>query len=372
VWLDGDGSSTEAALALWKLALGDDVLIAVVEPPYRERAPDLRVTGRWAWPDTYAEDQGRVIAGVERIVEYLGDRWTIDAKHVVIAGVGAGGAAALWAGLYGDLDGATIVAVQPDELTRLGEAGLPNSAPAIASATLIAEATRMAEAARTLELAGIDTQVDAPQPHRIGAQTEALLRRGLGLEALSAGKGSTTRLALPVDTPIAWQWGMLHARLRERDPGVRVELALPPGAGAEVLAVKAEQFADGRALPTAPGPFGGTTILVLPRGVRGKERAAWIELGEKDVLKARNRFASLRVVDEAGLAGALDEIRQAGKRNVLVVPAAFVVGPQHMQALQERTVGHADGLTIAWLPGLGGELAEVLANASEHRGGVAR
>jgi hypothetical protein len=161
---------------------------------------------------------------------------------------------------------------------------------------------------------------------------------------------------------------MLHARLRERDAAVPVELVSTPAAGAELLAVTPEQFADGRALPTAPGPFGGTTILVLPPGTRGKVRKAWMQLAEKDVLRARNRFASLKVVDDAGLPAALDAIRDAGKRNVLIVPAAFVVGPERMQALHRRAAGHADALDIAWLPGLGGALSET----PEHREGPAR
>jgi hypothetical protein len=305
-------------------------------------------------------------------VEFVGDRWTIDPKRIVIAGAGAGGSAALWTGLYGDLEGATIVAVQPDEIARLGEAGLPESKPPIARAIVLADASHVAKAMQTLELAGVAAQVEAPLQHRVSEQTEALVRRGLALDTVPTREGEATRFALPVDTPIAWQWALLYARLRERDWGERVEIVPPPAAGASVLAVEPDQFASGLALPTAPGPFGGTTILVLPRGTKGKARAAWMQLGDKDVIKARSRFASLKVVDEAGLAAALDAIREAGKRNVLIVPAAFVAGPEQMQALQQRTVGHADELTIAWLPGLGGDLARALAEGPEHRAGVRR
>jgi uncharacterized iron-regulated protein len=368
VWLDADGTSTDASLALWKLALGPDVVVAVVEPPHRERAADLRTTGRWAWPDTYADDQARIAGGVEKIVEFVGDRWTIDRARVVIAGVGAGASAALWTGLYGDIEGAHVVAVQPDEITRLGEAGLPSTKPPIADVVVLGEATRVAKATQTLALAKVDTHVEAPQASRLDAQAEALVRRGLKLEAAPVRDGET-KLALTVDTPIAWQWAFLHARLLERDTGKRVEIVTK---GAEPLAVRPDQFTDGHALPTAPGPFGGTTILVLPRGTKGKERAAWLELAHKDVIKARSRFASLKVVDEAELGATLDAIREAGKRNVLIVPAAFVVAPESMQALQQRTVGHANELTIAWLPGLGGDLARALAEKAEHPEAPAR
>ena len=370
VWLDGDGASTDAALALWRLALPDDAIIAVVEPPYRERAPDLRVAGRWAWPDTYAEDQARIVGGIERIVEFLGDRWTIDPKRIVIAGAGAGGSAALWTALYGDVKGASVVAVEPDEVARLGEAGLPERAPVVARAIVVADPTRMEKAMKTLELAGIAAQVETPTTARSHGETH--VRAGLGLDALPVRAGDPVRLAVPVDTPIAWQWALLHARLRERDGTARVEIVAPNTERAEVLAVRPEQFADGLALPMAPGPFGGTTILVLPRGTKGPARAAWLQLGEKNVLAARSRFASLKVVDEADLGAALEAIEAAGKRNVLVVPAAFAAGPEHMQALAQRTAAYADTLTIAWLPGLGGELARAQAETREHPDGVAR
>ncbi len=368
VWLDEDGASTDAALALWRLALPDDALVAVVEPPYRERAPDLRVAGRWAWPDTYAEDQARVVQGVEKIVEFLGDRWTIDPKRIVIAGAGAGGSAALWSALYGDVKGATIVAVEPDEVARLSEAGLPERAPVIARAVVVADPSRVEKATATLELAGIATTIVAAENDR----GEAHVRAGLGLDAPKPPAGDPTRLAVPVDTPIAWQWARLHARLRERDGATRVEVVAPNSARAEVLAVAPEQFADGLALPMAPGPFGGTTILVLPRGTKGAVRAAWMQLGEQNVLAARSRFASLKVVDEADLSAALQAIRDAGKRNVLVVPAAFAVGPEQMQALAQRAAAYADTLSIAWLPGLGGEIARARAEKPEHPDAVAR
>ena len=360
VWLDWAGGSTKAAAQLWTAALGSDVIVAVVEPPYRETAPDLRVTGRWAWPDTYGADQGRVVDGVERIVEYLGDRWTIDPKRVVVAGVGAGGDAALWTALYGGLEGATAVAVQPDAVSRLGEAGLPSRTPPVGKAVIIADEARVAPATKTLELAGVETELEAPRLHEVRGQMEARLRAGLGLPARTLPT-EVKQLVIPATTPVAWQWGMLHARLRERDGKARYQVIPAEADGAEVLAVKPEQFEDGMALPTAPGPFGGTTILVLPPKADAAERKAWLALGEKDVIKARSRFARLQVFAEADLGKALDAIRDAGKRSVLIVPAAFVVGPERMKALQAQTAGHDHELEIAWLPGLGGELARTIA-----------
>jgi hypothetical protein len=60
---------------------------------------------------------------------------------------------------------------------------------------------------------------------------------------------------------------------------------------------------------------------------------------------------------EPNLAQVLTELRDAGSRSVLVVPATFCASPAEMQALRS-SVGEdvAADLDLAWLPGLGAEL----------------
>ena len=124
-----------------------------------------------------------------------------------------------------------------------------------------------------------------------------------------------------------------------------------------MLALQREDFADGQALPLAPGPFGGTTILVLPPDLPEAQQAKWRELAARDVIKERSRFASLHVVEAGELPKLLEDLKAAGKKSLLIAPAAFVASSERMQEL-ERIVGDARaGLDVHWLPGLGRELA---------------
>ena len=351
IWLGDDETSTKDALTHWKTALGGDVMVAIVEHPHRVMTADARVSGRWTWPDTYAADAGRVVSGIDRMAAYLADRWEIPEERVVVAGQGSGADVALWAGLYGDA-ARRVVAVAPKNPRRLAEAGIPDDPAKHRSIVIGGDTKTMESAMRTLELATVPAQV-----REIG-DVEAEVRDGLGLEARTMN-GTPTEVRIAVDTPIARQWARLHARLAERDGGPRtlvVDAAQPP-----TLTVDPSAFTEGQGLPLAPGPFGGTTILVLPKDLSADARAAWKALGEQDVLKKRSRFATLVVVDDAELGPKLDALREKGKRSILILPAAFVVTPQRMDEIRALVDGHDAELDIHYLPGLGGSWASSLA-----------
>ena len=65
-----------------------------------------------------------------------------------------------------------------------------------------------------------------------------------------------------------------------------------PAAGASTelsTEVHAGDFAAGRPLPRCPGPFGGTTVLVLPEGLPASEVDAWLALEKDDPLAKQSR-----------------------------------------------------------------------------------
>ncbi len=351
IWLGDDETSSKDALTHWKAALGSNVMVAVVEHPHRVMTADARVSGRWTWPDTYASDAGRVVSGIDRMAAYLSDRWEIPEDRVVVAGHGSGADVALWAGLYGEA-ARRVVAVAPRNPRRLAEAGIPSEPPKQRSIVIGGDAKAMESAMRTLELATVPAQV------REVSDVEAEVRDGLGLDARTMN-GAPTQMRITVDSPIARQWARLHARLAEHDGVPRtvvVDPTQPP-----TLSVEPSTFAEGQGLPLAPGPFGGTTILVLPHELPDDVRNAWKALGEEDVLKKRNRFATLVVVDDGELGAKLDALREQGKRSMLIVPAAFVVAPPRMDAIRALVDGHDAELDIHYLPGLGGSWASTLA-----------
>ena len=353
VWLGGDETSAKDALTHWKAALGGDVMVAVIEQPHRVLTDDARISGRWTWPDSFASDAGRVVGAIDGMVEYLGHRWQIPSDKIVVAGRGSGADVALWAGLYGDA-AHRVVALQPTAPRRLAEAGIPSGSPEGRTIVIEGEAATMDAAMNTLKLAGIQASVAA----QVHAESEIRTALGLQPQALS---GDPVEFRLAVDTPIALQWARLHARLAERDGTphtVVVDPRKPP-----TLTVDPASFTEGKGLPLAPGPFGGTTIVVLPNKLPTATREAWKKLGEDDVLKQRSRFATLVVVEDDQLGPKLDELREKGKRSMLIVPAAFAASPERMQGIQALVEGHDAGLDVRYLPGLGGSWANALAGA---------
>lgn len=354
IWLGDDETSPKDALTYWKTALGDEVMIAVLEPTHPVLTGDARLSGRWTWPHSFAADAGRVVGAIDRMADYLGHRWQIPEGRIVVAGQGSGADLALWAGLYGHAPD-RIFADQPRSPQRLAEAGVPDATPELRSVTVAGKADEMAATVKTLELAGLDTELFPTDS--LGFEGE--FRSFFGMPARDLSGDSPIPMRITVDTPIALQWAQLHARLAERDGALHaaeLDPSQPP-----TLTVDPATFSEGRGLPLAPGAFGGTTILVLPAALDPAVRAAWVKLGEDDVLKKRSRFATLVVVDDTTLGVKLDELREKGKRSMLIVPAAFAEGEKRMEEIQALVHPHEDGLDVHYLPGLGGSWASSLA-----------
>lgn len=213
----------------------------------------------------------------------------------------------------------------------------------------------------------------------VSAEIEDALRRELGLAPRAPASGEPVLCVLERDLARARAWAEVHARSLRRDgrPARVLTAAELRGdedpARVQHLRVGAlwplESFADGRGLPLAPGDFGGTTVLVVPAAAAAAEREAWLGFERAKALAKRSPFAGLRVAfesaspvgtedSEPSLARVLAELRAAGTRSVLVVPAVFCASPQEMRALAD-SLGEAafdEAFDLAWLPGLGGEL----------------
>jgi uncharacterized iron-regulated protein len=360
------------ARAFWRAALGDEVALAVVEPPFPERADDLADGGRWNRSESFAADQGAVQAGLERLVEYVTRRFPVDGARVAIAGRGLGATSALSAAFGSDWLAADYVLAEPRGEGALRLEGLPDRAPATRAVTILA-APGAAEGVAWLrdDLGAIGTlaQVRAFAPERSpSSQLEDELRAALGLGPRPVPSGEPLFVVLERDTPRARQWAEVRARQHERagrparvvlaeqvtpdEPTERERLAL---GGALHLA----NFAEGRGLPLSPGAFGGTTVVVVLASAGVDERTAWRKLEEDKVLRKRSMFAGLRVAFEDAeprLATVLAELVAKGTRNALVVPATFCAFPHEMQALRASIDERSLALELTWLPGLGAEL----------------
>ncbi len=377
VWLPDADERPEDARALWRAAFGDEAALAVVEPPYPERGADLAPGGRYSHAASFRADQARVAHALERLVEQVTRRYPVEDERVVIAGRGLGATAALWCALHTDWLAVDFVALEPRGVGAFGMEGLPERAPATRAVRLLvaggseAEAEPIAADFRALgtpvELEGLAAEAS------LSAQAEDALRAALALAPRLPESGEPVVCVLERDLPRARQWAEIYGRRLARE-GHAVQLltlaelaatTMPAGMRVQELRIgglwPVESFAAGRGLPLAPGDFGGTTVLVVPAAAEAAEREAWLALERDKALRKRSPFAGLRVALEGAeprLAQVLTDLRAAGARSVLVVPAVFCASPEEMRALADAAGEFAlgDALDLSWLPGLGGEL----------------
>jgi uncharacterized iron-regulated protein len=375
VWLPDRSSRGADALAHWRLALRDEAAVVVVEPPFPEVQDDLAVGGRWAFGDGFRADYARVANGLASIVEYASRRLRVDPERVVVAGAGDGGAAVVWTALYGEWLTADFVAVDPTDLGRLNMEALPDRKPLARSLHV---AARDPEDARIRSLIAGFTQVGLTPTSGptgpVGVVADEVRQR-FGLRPLAGRDSAPVRLLqLAVDTPRARDWQELHRLARFPGAVAVVEPGARPteGPGYELLRLEVggagafpiASFADGSGIPLAGGPFGGTTIVVVPKDASDADRAAWREHEQNKVLKRRSMFANIAIADAgapagdaASLAQVVTALRAKGRSRFLIVPAAFCADAATMQALRAQLGDAGAGADVSWLPGLGAELA---------------
>ncbi|MEM7245833.1 MAG: M20/M25/M40 family metallo-hydrolase, partial [Acidobacteriota bacterium] len=221
---------------------------------------------------------------------------------------------------------------------------------------------------------GLDNELLDPtdDPWEIEMQAENLVRRSLDLGSRPAPspEGRKYLVVDEDDSPRKRHWARLLAlrALTENDLPVAVVDAAPTDGTAEEITteLKPEMFRATGSLPPCPGPFGGTTVVVLPRGSSAELEQRWLEVQEDDPLTKKSRFHRMRVATtdpgERGLITVLSTLKEEGRRNILLVPAEFAADAGTVQSLQRRVRSLEDEMTFQWLPGLGGR--EVLTPGS--------
>lgn len=373
VWLAEDGLESRDGLDLWVPRLGDACLIAAVDAPYRERQMDGTSGRRWAWRDTFAEDVGPVVGGLAEAIGYIARQRAVDPERIVIAGERQGATMAIAAAVA--LDGAPLsgVAWDPDGLRALADLPLPllelrGDLPPRRTGLALRVAPGSAQAwsgeVEAYRSVGVDVGLSefGDDVHRRELELENELRSALGLSSREA-QADARRLHAVARGARARQWTRVGAA--RRAPGDLVAiLDAAPSDGVDageplVLDVSPADVRAGAALPRAPGAFGGTTVVVLPRAVEQERRTDWIALEADDPIAKASRFSRLRVATldddpERGLETVLARLESEGRRNVLLVPAAFCADGDVLAELRERTQPFAPRLDLAFRAGLGG------------------
>lgn len=371
VWLADDGANAREELAEWKERLGDAAAVAVFEPPYRETQEDLVEGGRWFWPDSFSEDVFALREGFGRASGYLLRNHSIDPTRIVLAGEGTGATVAAAIVLLSEEVDVRAVALAPRRYAKIKDFPLPlpelfGDAPRAKKSLelIVADADAdwwKGELAEYAEI-GLANELRALEidPWLAELARENAVRGALGLDAVRVDANATRRF-LVAASPRERAWGRRWALRQRLAAGELVAVLTDEGAarGASVLEtpVRAADYAlsnsNARALPRCPGPFGGTTVVVLPSGLVSDSIDAWRALEKDDPIAKKSRFHRLRVVPEAELAALLEELLAAGRKNVLLVPALFCADGARMRELSRAARPFEDRMTLNWSPGLG-------------------
>jgi hypothetical protein len=394
IWLGDDGVRDTDGLSYWKLGLGNEYAIVSLDPPFLGEGEDLTLGGRWYWMQTFSADADRIGRGIERVIDYVGRRFPVDTARVVVAGEGTGATVVLTSALYNSGAPWTGVVLAPRKTGRLRFGGLPGKAPATLSVTILAPPLSRAaiEAlAGDHEKVGLPTTVTPVEADPVAGAIalELAIAAAFRPRTVPALYTAVELLELRADTPTARRWARTLARKRW-EPGQRwVALTTRARAAADIQArqrgkpvvsvrrldivatrvevsgpvsmTTAWTVADcATAIPAAPGPFGGTTIVVVLPGTDGATAQAWLDLAGQKPLQKRSRFHRMVVADAergTGLAQTLAKLKETRRTNVLIVPATFCATPEQMRQLRAAAGDQLEGMTVAWLPGLGGRLA---------------
>ncbi len=380
IWLPDDGLTATAGLTLWQDRLGDEVAIAVLEPPYRALHADLGPGGRWFWADTFSSDVGSLVTAVERVWGYLLRRHRIDPARICLAGEGTGATVAAAAALLTDRMDVEVVALAPRHYAKLKDFSLPlpefqgDDAPPDTSLRVVvdeADETWWNDELREYAAVGLRVTLASAtrDPWETELNSENALRQALGIEARPAPTApGRAYMLVDGDSPRARYWARLRGLHSTAGDGVPVATLETAPAGGDAVRIptdlSAQAFAAPDALPRYPGAFGGTTVLVVPDEATLEETEAWLRLEDDDPINKKSRFHRLRVATaaatgERSLPDVLSKLRAAGRTSVLIGPATFCADAASMRALARSARPQEGGMTLYWLPGLGGRKVQV-------------
>jgi uncharacterized iron-regulated protein len=361
IWLPPDGLTAEEGLEYCRAEFGDRLAIAVIDAPYKQIGDDLALGRRWFWSETFSEDVFRAAYGIEQIWAYLLRHYPIDSARVVLAGEGEGATITVLASVHADDMDHTAIAFDPKQYVKLKDVPLPEFSgkdqPPRRSLQVVTKPEQEKWWKPELEQYH-STKMECELSGE--TETASAIREALGLPSLGdASKGEPSYLVLESDSPRAQHWARLQSVwLSERDSPVKVVSELPAWQNAKKIStgVKPENLSAADVMPKCPGPFGGTTVLVVPDH-KSTDLKSWLELEKNDPLAKLSRFHRVRIATTGGehsLVKVLEKLKSEKRTNILIVPAEFFASPERMRFLQDQTKPFADEMTLHWLPGLGG------------------
>ncbi len=375
IWLTDDGLTAEEAMTLCKLKFGEDAAIATIDAPYKLVGEDYAVGGRWYWPESFTEDVTTLVDGTERIWAYLLRNFPIDADQVCLVGEGTGGTVVSVVAVHSDRMKHQAIAVRPSRYAKVKDIPLPlpeyfgDDSPPTRKLTVAGDDSlresweKELAQYRDVQVA-TNFQLLRQDPWKSAWQLTNLVREALGLQPQAAAVNDARQyLLVQGRSARAMYWATLQAERTSKSQGIPTIAvdSVPDSADATVVSteITSESVKREGVLPRCPGPFGGTTVLVLPDTLSEEGVDAWLAIEEDDPLAAKSRFHRVRIAYDADghrLMDVLKKLRSENRKNVLVVPAVFYADLLWLRSLRESVLALEDTMTLHWLPGLGGQL----------------
>ncbi|MEO2049807.1 MAG: ChaN family lipoprotein [Pirellulales bacterium] len=373
IWLADDGLTAKEGLEFWQQQLGQSVAIAAVEAPYLESQQDLAQGGRWYWPQTFSEDTARVGDGIDRIWAYLLRHFPLQPRQICLAGEGTGATMAVAMALQTERVAMKSIAWNPRQYSKIvdlplllpeyqGEQGYPQRSLKVIGN--LADQSHWDRELAEYRATGLESEylTDPSEPWLSERQASNSIRAALGLPDLAETEQEKKfYLVVKSVSSRATHWARLQAgRLSAQQDGqVLIVRELPEDADAITISTKIQPrlASNPGVLPKCPGPFGGTTVVVLPDHLPAAERQQWLDLEDHDPLSTVSRFHRVRIATgegERALTNVLQKLHLENRNNVLIVPAVFYANRSWLHELAEQTVSLQNSMVIQWLPGLGG------------------
>jgi uncharacterized iron-regulated protein len=392
IWLSDDGLSPQENLDYWKARLGSQAAIAVIEPTHRQQERDLSLSGRWFWPDRFAHDINIGLQTVEGCWQYVLNRFPVDPQRVCVAGEGTGGTlSSATAMLTGKME-IRAIAWGPRQFAKLKDFPLQlpenwgNQSPPQRSLQVFGKDQDQAwweQELREYQSVGMATEWQAisDDPWQVTDQQQNALLSALGLPTRDTPTKATSKRYLIAETSSAKErlWlKMLAEKLADDQtriavlPRAVVQLsqrewdAENPDQAPQPLDWELRFQQIKQNIPLCPGPFGGTTVLILDPE-QAEDLEPWLNLETQDPLQLRSRFHRTRIAvlgDRAAqtregsrsVPDVLTKLLAENRKNVLLVPARFYADDRTVSAIAGDAEAFEDQMTLQFLPGIGGKI----------------
>jgi uncharacterized iron-regulated protein/predicted esterase len=362
IWLPEDGLTAEEGMEYCREFVGNSAAIAVIEAPYKFVDEDLAVGRRWYWSDTFAGDVFTVARGIEEVWAYLARHYPIDPERVIVMGEGTGATMAVLMAVHAHRMGINATAFSPTQYVKLKDIPLPeffgDDQPPRRSLTVMADADQKEWWTKELEQYRTTGMECDWQELQATGVSDSLLSALVAADERKVFTDNAPCLVVQHDSPRARHWARLQANwLSDDDRQIVVVDEAPAGKEAIETTIDPAKLREPKVLPPCPGPFGGTTILVLPSGLSAAELQKWLDLEKNDPLAKDSRFHRVRIAEGSGersLASVLSKLKGENRTNVLIVPAEFFATPTTMRSLRDQVHKLENEMTLNWLPGLGG------------------